>query len=304
MRVNRRRLIVALSGAALLSVAAYWLFWPISPQSGSSPSPDKLVSEPAKMDEVKTGDVKHAEAPQVPGNVEEPRASFRKFHRCYYASKALAASKNSVTQCKWFEGKPQYEKAYASCLNNLVDAQDRMSAAEAAMAGCGNDGDVRDNYYNATKSAAKAGDPDAQLCYLQSDFLDLAGKPNYTDAGVEEYKATAPQYVDDAFKRGDWRIVYLLTTQHFHPTSGYLNLLDNIGDPVTTYKMDKLLRLGSSGEYAGDLDALSDDLAHGPQLQGKVAEADAWARETYTQYFAGVPGITKPPAVCEPPVAQ
>jgi hypothetical protein len=64
-----------------------------------------------------------------------------------------------VAQCKFYEGKPQYERAYATCLNNLADAPNRISAAEAAMAGCGNDNDVRNNYYNATKSAAKDADP-------------------------------------------------------------------------------------------------------------------------------------------------
>jgi hypothetical protein len=302
MRLNRMHVIVTLSAAALLSVAAYYLSRPLFSRSSSSVPRDKLVSKPVNTDvsSAKTVGVKHAEAPQVEGS----GASFHRFHRCYYASRALVDAKKSVAECKFFEGKPKFERAYASCLNNLGDAQDRMSAAEAATAECGHDSDVRNNYYNATKVAAKDGDPDAQLCYLQSDFLDSDGKPNYTDAGVEEYKATAPQYMADALKRGDWRIVYLLTTQHFHPTSGYLNFLDSIGDPVTTYKMDKLLRLGSSGEYAGDLDALMDDLVHRPELQGKVAEADAWALETYTQYFAGVPGITKPPAVCEPPVAQ
>jgi hypothetical protein len=119
------------------------------------------MSETAKTNvgSVKTDDTKPVGAARSLSTVAGSRASFRKFRGCYYTYRALAAAKRSVAQCKFYEGKPQYERAYATCLNNLGDAPNRISAAEAAMAGYGNDNDVRNNYYNATKSAAKDADP-------------------------------------------------------------------------------------------------------------------------------------------------
>ena len=75
-------------------------------------------------------------------------------------------------------------------------------------------------YFKATKEAAERGNADAQLCYLQGDFFSPEGAQIFTDAEIEEYREVAPKYVDAALKRGDWRIVYLLNTQHFHPGSG------------------------------------------------------------------------------------
>ena len=31
-----------------------------------------------------------------------------------------------------------------------------------------------------------------------------------------------------------------------------------------------------------------------------VKDGDAWAQQTYTDYFAGVPGLTEAPTVCGP----
>jgi hypothetical protein len=71
-----------------------------------------------------------------------------------------------------------------------------------------------------------------------------------------------PRYVDAALKRGDWRVVELLNTRHFHPGSGPLRLLEGVGDHDTQYKMTKLLRLGASGSYAKSLDGELHDMKH------------------------------------------
>jgi hypothetical protein len=308
MRVNQRYFILAISGAVLLSVAAYCLVHPISPRANSSHAQSDLAENLSKMAKTggvkpaKSGDANQDKAPRVLTSGKELRASFDKFQGCYYASQTLAASKRAA-QCKAFEGKPEFARAYASCLDNSVDTQNRISAAQATIAACGNASEVLNNYYNATKAAAKNGDPDAQICYVASYFLDLEQKPHYTDADAIEYKAEAPKYVADALKRGDWRIVQLLTAQHFSPTSGYFTLLDHVGEPETIYKMDKLLSLGASGEYAAELSALMDGLAQ-RLAPGKMAEDDAWAQQTYNEYFAGSPGLTQVPEICEPRSTQ
>lgn len=57
--------------------------------------------------------------------------------------------------------------------------------------------------------------------------------------------------------------------------------------------MTKLLRLGASGSYAKSLDGQLHDMKH-PDLDASAAvprqvvkDADTWAQQTYTDYFAG-----------------
>ncbi|MGH8239000.1 MAG: hypothetical protein ACREXP_18540 [Steroidobacteraceae bacterium] len=134
-------------------------------------------------------------------------------------------------------------------------------------------------YFAATKQAAKSGNADAQLCYLRGDFFSPEGAQIFTDAEIEEHKQVAPKYVDAALKRGDWRIVHLLSTRHVHQGSGPLNLLEGIGDRDTHYKMTKLLRLGASGSYAKFMQSRLEGMLH-PDLIP--------------------PGLTEAPMVCSP----
>ena len=76
--------------------------------------------------------------------------------------------------------------------------------------------------------------------------------------------------MDAAIKRGDWRVVDLLNTRHFHPGSGLQGMLHP-------------------------------DLIPSAAVPAEVAkEGDAWAQQTYINYFAGVPGLTEAPVVCGP----
>lgn len=117
-------------------------------------------------------------------------------------------------------------------MNGRTKAQSRIAAAETVLSHC-DQADLGTRYFEATKQAAKRGDVDAQLCYLRGDFFSPEGKQIFTDAENEQYKKDAPRYVDAALKRGDWRVVELLNTRHFHPGSGPLRLLEGVGDRNT-----------------------------------------------------------------------
>jgi hypothetical protein len=172
------------------------------------------------------------------------------------------------------------------------------------MAHCEDERELFQKYYDSTKQAAKSGNSDAQLCYLQSYFLDLNNIAHYTQADIAEYKAASPKYIEDAFSRGDWRVVQLLSSDHHGGITGLSLYIPNIGMPDTIYKMTRLLRLGASGEYAEQLDAKLDTIARpdgqeNPELpQARLADADTWAQRTSSQYFAGTPRLTKPPYPC------
>lgn len=242
------------------------------------------------------------ERPATQAQAPEHGDSFRELRQCVHASRELVAAKH-LLDCRVYEGKPQYQEAFAACLEGPMDARNRLTAAEKALSQC-DQTDLGQRYFAATKEAAKNGDADAQLCYLQGDFFSPEGAQIFTDAEIEEYKKVAPGFVDAALKRGDWRIVHLLNTRHFHPGSGPVRLLEGVGDRDTRYKMTKLLRLGASGSYARGLDGdlrgmMHPDLIPSAALPPEVVkEGDAWAQQTYTDYFSGVPGLTEAPVVC------
>lgn len=289
--------------AVALVSAAYFSFRPQvnAPYAPvvAAPATTKRANEPSM-----TAEDTPVQAPVIVARSNPSGSSLRELRQCVYASRDLINAKH-LADCSFYEGKPQYEEAYAQCLNGWMDAPNRIAAAEAALSGC-NEADIGQRYFEATKSAARKGDADAQLCYLQGDFFSPDGTQIFTDAEIEEYKKVAPGYVAAALERGDWRIVHLLNKRSFHPGSGPVALLDKIGQRDTRYKMTRLLRLGASGPYAKGLDADLRGFAH-PDLNPAAAlpaetikEGDTWAEQTYTDYFSGVPSLTQAPVVCDP----
>jgi len=311
MGANRRTLILTLSGVVALSVAAYFVFHRTAPRPHVNPAtqlaPEVASNAPASLP-AKRANAAAAPVPKVVDRNETVHDVFRKRQRCYDASGDVAVAK-SLADCSFYNGKAEYERAYAQCQDTWLDAHNRMVAAEAVLAQCGDQSDLLKDYFEATTAAAKQGDPDAQLCYL-AGIVDSERHPQYTDAEMEEYKALAPKYVAAAFKRGDWRIVSLLATRRFHPGMGPMTTLEGMGQPETIYKMHKLLRLGASGAYARYLDGVMDGMVH-PDLNpvlalppNEVAAGSAWAQETYTQYFSGTPELTDTPRVCRTEVTD
>jgi hypothetical protein len=146
------------------------------------------------------------------------------------------------------------------------------------------------------------------MCYVQSGFQSGYVYANeerlYTEQDVDDYKADSPKYISDALARGDWRVVQILSTHFFEPSSGLIGLIDHIGEPETVYKMEKLLQLGAAAGYAKTLGYTMEDLAN-PDLapdqalpERAIAEADAWAEEMHAQHFAKSPKLTQEPVLC------
>jgi hypothetical protein len=275
-------------GSSLVAILAAAYFWPgPRPPVGEA----RVVARPIPA--ARTSVV--ATPSQATMDVE-PTGSFHALQLCAYASRDLAATQE-LSNCKAYEGRPEYENAYAQCLNGWMDVPNRKEAAQRDLAGCGDTSDIEARYFAATRREARAGDPDAQMCYLLGQFEDL---------DFDEYRRVAPAYVDAAFRRGDWRIVELMTRRSFPPGSGPITQLDGIGTPETIYKMTRLLRLGASGTYARGLDSDLDGMIH-PDLVPEAAlpsevvkRGDAWAQETFNEIFSGVTGLTERPTNCGP----
>ena len=304
MSVKRMRWI-AMAGlcVAAILVAAYFEFGSRASKSSAVVAPESASGNRAI--ETATSAAREAASPARVADASSDANSFHSVQRCVYASRDLYATEK-LSDCHEYEGKQEFEQLYAQCMNGWMDVPNRKAAAEKALSGCGDTTDIEARYFEATKQAAQAGDSDAQICYLRSEFGASIGEPPLTDADVEEYRRVAPGYVEAAFRRGDWRIVELLTKRSFHPGSGPVTQIDKIGQPETIYKMTKLLRLGASGSYARNLDAdlygmIHPDLVPEAALPAEVIKrGDAWAQETFNESFAGAGGLTEAPHVCSP----
>jgi hypothetical protein len=311
--VNLRRTQAILIGGLIVGVLIATYFGlrsrastDMAPRAPSESASDIRTSEPS------TNAARVTASPAIdPVAVNNAGVAFQTLRVCVNASRELAMT-NALSDCKQYEGRIDFQELYAQCMNGWMDVPNRKAAAEAALkdAGCGDTTDVETRYFEATKQAAKAGDVDAQVCYLRGNFGASREDPLFTDMDVEEYKRLAPQYVDAALRRGDWRVVQLMTARGFHPGAGPVTQIPDIGKPETIYKMTKLLRLGASGRYASSLDRQLSGMIH-PDLVLEAAlpadvvkSGDAWAQQIFNEYFSRVPGLTERPTVCMEPLGK
>lgn len=240
-------------------------------------------------------------AQKVSDELGSPSAS--QLHGCYLASKILVGQ-NNVADCASLRNVQDFENQYASCLNNLVDAKARIAAAESTVKKCGDKGTLVARYYHSTVEAAKNGDLDAQLCFLESNFYEPDGSFRYSDSDIAHYKKIAPVYVASGLERGDWRVVELLTTNRFGFSSGLLSYLDGIGTPETTYKMNRLLRLGATGSLAETINLFISDFknpdgkTNSALSSDQMVAADAWAQDMYSRYFDDGQKLDHSPQIC------
>jgi hypothetical protein len=157
--------------------------------------------------------------------------------------------------------------------------------------------------YEATYAAAKSGDIDAQMCYLMQGAGDRESGFALSDADIAEYLSLAPQYVDAAFKRGDWRVVELLG-YHVVDWAGLFIGLEQWKDPTREYKAHQLLLLGAGDVDPQDTDywlaalRMPESKDHGRLSAQEVHDSDAWAHENYDKYFSSQPRLMKEPRVC------
>jgi len=157
--------------------------------------------------------------------------------------------------------------------------------------------------YEATTAAAKAGDVDAQMCYLMQAARDRESGFQLLDAEIAEYYTLAPGFITAAFDRGDWRVVNLLGF-HFVDSPGLMVGLEQWKDPSREYKAHQLLVLGAGDADPQDTDnwlaalRARENKADWRLSTQELQDSDAWAQETYDEYFSSQPKLTNEPSVC------
>jgi hypothetical protein len=172
---------------------------------------------------------------------------------------------------------------------------DDIARLERESADCdSNEAIIEDAYFDAVLKAAKLGNVDAQLCFVDSEFrLSMP----WSDEERQRYRELARIYVDAAIKRGDWRVVQMLSMGY--RGFGKRDLLRSVttGDRLTLYRMNRLKRLGSSGEYARVLDVTATD-PEAPFPPNDAKAAEDWASETYRLFFSRSAPLTEDALPC------
>lgn len=224
--------------------------------------------------------------------------------KCYYDSDRAVVLRRIIGVCEELTKQKSVGHSLDNCAKDLDKNSEALSKLDSELKSCPSSSQLASNYYKSAKQMAKRGDADAQLCYLESRFMNGNEGIRYSADDSSDYQADAPRYIDNAFARGDWRVVKLLGTEHLPTTSSLLPLIVK-GDPYTAYKMNRLLRLGADGGYGDMLDKLANAhfltprMTSGPALAPEqIAQANAEAQELYNQHFRSSPRLTKAPTVC------
>src|SRR3569833_490840 len=202
-------------------------------------------------------------------NPDDPITSkFLLTMECYYARLGIKRFQ-AIANCQNLASRQEYAHEYGECLKRWDEDQATITRFQRQVANlhCPSDADLVSTYYYATKEAARHGDPSAQMCYLQSNFPGFDERSHYTEQDFADFKASSPAYIRDAFQRGDWRIVQLLSYDHRGGITGMAIGIPDFGTPNTRYKMLSLLRLAAIGEYANQLDSQIDGLVRPDEKQ-------------------------------------
>jgi hypothetical protein len=188
-------------------------------------------------------------------------------------------------------------EAYSKCKAATEAARPRLTHDLQQQKSCSADPEVLGKQYKAAVTdAARAGDPNAQVCFVYGNFkLD--------DGEAPSYRKEASGYLAGAIARGDWRAVQLLSTPSesvAHGGAGAMATLPVIGAPFTVYRANKLLSLGASSKpYQAMLQSSADEAARS-LTPAQIENADTWAHQTFERHFKDSPQLAAAPVPCTP----
>jgi len=172
-------------------------------------------------------------------------------------------------------------------------ALEESSKANASSRGCSGDPSVLEREFRkAVIIAAKDGDEDARICYVDGAFFTPK------DVDIDEYRVNAHRYLKEAIERGDWRAVALLAKDSpDHDGMGVMSSMDIIGKPFTLYRANRLLQLGAADGlkkiYADNARVAAQRLTN-----AQIVNANVWAAQVYSKYFDKSSKLTSNPSGC------
>jgi hypothetical protein len=189
---------------------------------------------------------------------------------------------------------PKTSLGMHQCQESEVTDALKIQTMRGEAAACPSSLASASGYYDALRAAAQAGDVGAQRCFIQGYFDDIY-HGNYISAQQrKDYVALAKEYISSGLQRGDWSLVDWLARLAHHIEDGQLHTAYPIGSDETLYKMNFLLTLGGA----------TDTITQRPQSivrnvgamlsNQQIEQAQEWARDTYSKYFAATPYVHTP----------
>ncbi|ASR42750.1 hypothetical protein BEN78_04465 [Xanthomonas citri pv. mangiferaeindicae] len=212
------------------------------------------------------------------------------------AMRRIALAEHQVGLCNSVN-EVDYPDVAAFCERRMALIRAAAPADQAQLSSCVSLGpsEAEQRNFERTMRAAELGDLDAQICYVNSNFV--LQRP-WTAQEHRDYADRAPKYVEAALSRGDWRIVEVLRVADLTLVEERgLPFQITAGDQLTIYKMNRLLRMGAADGFASYLDNLLMRPAF-PHSEEEIAEADRWVRKIFDAHFGMSPKLTAPPNVC------
>lgn len=225
-----------------------------------------------------------------------PEAKFELTRSCHWAA---AEREQWALQLRSCRSADATDTAFIeSCTKRTEGLDEKLDQADKELARCSPvPAEREENFYRSTIEAAKAGYPDAQLCYLASDFS--LNRP-FTDDELHYYHSVDAEYVNSAIDRGDWRMIALMATK-YRDAARHATMRRELtgGDPFTLYQMNKLLSLGAEGNYKRIVENSAEDAAT-ELTAAQIGQANDWVSSVYEKHFASSPRLTERPTICEP----
>jgi len=302
MKTSTRLAIVAVATLALLGAIYVGLSLkqpalpapaakePTTPQAQYVPAapPPKPIADETKP----LTDKPKPQLPTPAAASTAPRDEFAQLKLCHNAPAQIGNLHRIIDACRFAAG---VDKQYDDiCKDSIAASEEKIRQLEQRAATCSAvPAQLEAEYYAKLVKAAESGDTDAQICYIGGMFRPPGG---ISAQAIEQYRVDATIYVQDGLARGDWRVVKLLATTANPRSASFLSTLPN-GGQFEAYRMNRLLRLGASGDYAKLLDVVAAEMA--TKLQpDQLEQADAWSRQQYGEAFAYAPPLDAEPSTC------
>lgn len=204
---------------------------------------------------------------------------------CY---RAFQRSRPGTTDCDRLNHPDQLRECQRVVIQEALFNQTMRGVA----AGCPASLATPSGYYIALRAAAQAGDVSAQHCFI-TGYFGAENEVGITPQQVDDYKRLANKYISGGLERGDWGVVRWLARLSLGVQDGLLFRAYRFGSsaPETLYKMNYLLILGGATDTVPERpQSIVKNLPKMGELSDQqIQDAQAWARDIYSKYFAATP---------------
>jgi hypothetical protein len=254
----------------------------------ASKTASQVVQSASSIKVKRQAEVQGADRP-APAPTTAPRDG-RTIATCYRAFRGLQRANTDCNGLKHPEQLPE-------CQRVVVEDALFNQTMKGEAAACPSSLATPSGYYNALRAAAQLGDVSAQHCFI-TGYFGTEYSAGISQQQVEDYKRLANEYISDGLERGDWGVVQWLARLSTDVQDGLLLSAYPFGSsaPETLYKMNYLLTLGGATDAIVERpQSIVESLPKMGELSDQqVQDAQAWARDTYSKYFAATPYVAEP----------